>query len=216
MLRRGYALLLAQNSLKTVEKSVSTNPAVRRVKIEVATDVVKNFKPSATVAPNLLEIYSGKKTVFGTPKSSFAASVQLFAASCAVGSAVIFFIYYIVGGSIADDIEREYIYADGIRDSNERHEVLLKEFVAPSSYKYLQEKMIRKQEERREHDVVQASVLHSEVVYRMKIWWNRQLTLLDSVLSRFLLRQKARSEASTIASAVAVRGYLLVKLENQE
>lgn len=213
MLRRGFRVLSASNVVKTVETGLQNAPSsegstisTRRIKIEVANEILKDFRPSASAAPQLLEAYVEPKPFISQK------NFQLFAVSFLVGGATVCAVYLLLSSSIAEDLEREYLYADGIRESNERHATLLKEFVAPSSYKYLQDKMERRQAENRDQEMERVSVLHSEVLYRVKIWWNRQLTLIDSVFTRMWERRRIRSEFETIRAAVALRGFDVVNV----
>lgn len=208
--RIGNSAPLESPTTGTVATAVGNVVPTRRIKIKVDSDAVKNFKASASQAPELLESYV-KPTPFVSQRN-----FQLFTVSFVVGSVTICGLYFLVSKSLADDYEREQLYADGIRVSNDRHEALLKEFVAPSSYRYLQDKMERRQAETLEEEMVKVSMLHSEILYRAKVWWNRQLTIIDSVLTRMWDRMRHQSEFDAIRGALAVRGYDLVALKEVE
>lgn len=205
MLRCSLRSLALANAISPVsEKSVQKSTS--RIKVEIAEEVVKNFTPSGSTAPELLSLYVEPKPFFSRKK------LQLFAASALVGAVTVSVLYFLVSKSIADDLDREYTYAEVIRDSNERHSVLQKEFVAPSSYLYLKDKMERHRKESLDRQKETVSILHSEIIYRAKMWWNRQLVYIDSAVSQMYEMRKSKGELELIRAAVGLRGFDLVRV----
>eukprot|EP00796_Vickermania_ingenoplastis_P006148 gene6148-4427_t len=175
--------------------------AFNPLRITIVSHLHTDFKPSASSAPHLLESYVEPKP-FVSQKN-----LQIFTVFFLVGGATVCAVYFLLSSSIAEDLGREYTHADGIRESNERHAALLEEFAVHTSYKHLHEKMERRNAEAREQQLTRVSVLHSEVLYRAKMWWNRQLTLIDSVVTLLWERRKLQSEYETIRSALSLKGY---------
>lgn len=216
MLRRCGRILKTSTALERVVHQTSPN-SLNRIKVEVADNVLKDFKRSATDAPDLLEVYEAPQTSFFSEKRGAVTSFQLFTTSFLIGGATIAGISLILNNAIEEEYEQECLYADGIKESNERHAAVLEGFVAPSSYKYLVEKMNHRESQRSNAnpEKQKKNVFHNEVLFRAKVWWNRQLTLIDSVLSNIWAWRRLRLEEDSIRSALTLQGYELVRLKKE-
>lgn len=214
MLRRCRGILKISTAIETVTPQPSPN-TLNRIRVEVAGTALKDFKTSASDAPELLEPFTAPRKGRFREKEGAMTSLQLFVRFFLVGGATIGGISILLNNAIEEEYEKECLYADLIKDSNDRHAAVLKDFIAPSSYQYLVEKMKNResQEEYTSTEEVKKNVLHNEVLFRMKVWWNWQLSLIDRVLTKMYVWHRLRLEEDTIRSAVEVQGYELVRLK---
>lgn len=213
MLKRCGILFKASSAVKAVGFQAPPK-SLSRIKVEVADDLLRDFKPRASDAPELLEPFVTPNKPF--EKSKAASSVQLFFSSFLVGGAAVAGIFFLLSDAVAQEHERECFYADGIQESNTRHAAVLENFVAPSSYQYLLEKMAQGESQNDIESNVgkdNENVLHNEILFRGKLWWNRQLSLIDEALSKVVAQRQLRLEENSIRCALQVRGYELIRLE---
>lgn len=194
-----------------------STPSKRRRKHKVTIDhVPEDFVPSASEAPELLTSYVQPKP-FVSPRR-----LQVFTVSMGVGMVAVGMVYFLVSRSIGDSIEQEQLGIDSVAANNARAVAELRRsvisFKAPSTYEELQQKVKQRDEEveRQEREVVgSTSVLYTETVFRLKMWWNRCLGRIQDAVDQFCVAHAQRQEHMARASVEATirqHGYELVSL----
>lgn len=215
MLKRCGRVFKASSAIKAVGYQAPTK-SLNRIKVEVADSLLKDFKPHASSEQEILEPFATQNKLF--ERSKAVSSVQLFISSFLVGGAAVASIFFLLSDAVAEEHEKECFYADGIQESNTRHVAVLENFVAPSSYQYLLEKIKHRESQNdtdRNFGKDKENVLHNEILFRVKVWWNRQLSLIDVALSKMVAQRQLRLEENSIRCALEVRGYELIRLEKE-
>lgn len=176
------------------------------------------YVPSSSEAPELLRPY-----VTPTPFVS-AKRLQVFLASFGVGATTIGGVYYFLSRSMSNSHEEELRYVQRVMESNrlamKDQKCIIPEFTAPSSFAELKAKMrqhefdMEKQLQQMNRDTV---MLHREVLFRLKVWWNACLTQLQEScdqLGVMIQRRKRRAAEANIKHILDDEGYELVRLRN--
>ncbi|CAD2216568.1 hypothetical protein AGDE_03179 [Angomonas deanei] len=229
MMRRSFFMLAAkaaathnslagvpEGGLSTTEEAAS-QPSNFFGKVEVATGSVTDASPSAAERPELLQSYVEPKPFVSARR------LQLFTASMVLGITSMAVIYFLMTKSISENLEAQQMQLDTIAAKNkqaiEERDKLFKEFSAPSSLDDIKMKMSLYEKEMERNEVAlhqSTSALHTEVLYRLKSWWNSCLTNIQDAADRFAKSIDSRNEAGVeynIRALLENRGYEVVKLE---
>lgn len=227
MLRRSawaLAAAVGDNALSEVKGNSSALKVegatpTHRVKVEIAKPPPADFVPPASEAPELLQAYVEPKP-FISPRRA-----QLFAVSTAVGVTTTALLYFLLSKNISGNAEDEQALVDSVAAKNrlaaEKRQQLFPEFAAPSSYEQLQAKMAQRDREmaRQEEQVCSAtSTLNTEILFRLKMWWNRCLTNIQDAVDRVAtaLEQRRQSQVqANIEATLRYGGYSLVDLKRE-
>ncbi|RNF19250.1 uncharacterized protein Tco025E_04204 [Trypanosoma conorhini] len=214
MLRRSSGYLVALAARAKPPSSVVANEAGDAT----GPEQLSRYVPTSSEAPELLQPY-----VEPTPFVS-ARRLQVFLASMGIGATTVWVVYYLLSKSMSNSHEEEERYVQRVVESNRLAmadpESLIPDFTAPSSFNELKEKI---QQHQRELERQQAQInrdtimLHKEVVFRMKVWWNASLTNIQEAFDRLgdaIQSRKERVAESHIKSLLEEAGYDLVKLRS--
>ncbi|EPY22248.1 hypothetical protein STCU_02523 [Strigomonas culicis] len=198
------------SKLKETEESVYT-------RVKLAYPEVDKYVPPASERPELLQVY-----VEPTPFIN-ARRLQLFTISMGIGMTAVSVVYLILSKTISDNLEDQQQELDTLSEKNRaalvERKKMLDDFSAPSSYEEL--KLIVEQHDReleRNEKVIaeSTSVLHTEVIYRLKMWWNRSLMNIQAATTQFYRQKEARLDKITeenIKSVIQSSGYDLLSLK---
>ncbi|ORC92007.1 uncharacterized protein TM35_000042210 [Trypanosoma theileri] len=221
MRRSCFALLAQAAKTKTSLATSSTNTTSdddTHTEKGTTTEQLSTYVPTASEAPELLQPY-----VEPTPFVS-AKRLQVFCASLGVGLATICSAYYLVSKSMSINQEEEHLHVQSIVESNRLAMMdpksLIPDFTAPSSFNELKEKMRQHEREleRQQAEINRNTVmLHTEAVFRMKVWWNKCLTHLQEAFDEFgvaIQKRKERAAVANIKDVIDAEGYELVNLRN--
>ncbi|RNF14575.1 hypothetical protein TcG_07529 [Trypanosoma cruzi] len=214
MMRRSSVALVA-----LVTRAKSSSGALKgEVVGGTESEQLSAYVPSSSEAPELLQPY-----VEPIPFVS-ARRLQVFFASMGIGATTICVVYYLLSKSMSNNHEEEQRYLQRVVESNRlammEPQILVPEFTAPSSFNELKEKM---QQHERELERKQAQInrntilLHKEVVFRLKVWWNASLTHIQEAFDRLgtvIQRRKERAAEAHIKRILEEEGYDLVKLRS--
>ncbi|KAG8348271.1 hypothetical protein ERJ75_001739900 [Trypanosoma vivax] len=183
-------------------------------------DELPPYTPSASEAPELLLPYEEPKPFVSAKR------LRVFLSSMFVGATTVGGSYYLFSKSAGKFLYNgeNGVCLQRITESNrlalQGAQNIVPEFTAPSHFEELQEKIrlhereLRKQREQ----VAQESVmLHNEIEFRLKMWWNMSLTHLQEAaesLSRLLERQRERTTLAHVKRELDARGYEVLKLRS--
>lgn len=218
MMRRS-ALVFSAGAAKAGESALSSvvAEAPSKMKVEIAAPPPSNFMPPASEAPELLKVYVEPKP-FVSPRR-----VQLFAVSTAVGATAVALVYFLLIQSISLNAEEEHAQVESVAGKNrhaaEERQKLFQDFAAPSSYDQLQAKMAMRDREMarlEEHVYNSTSMLNTEVIYHVKMWWNRSLANIQDAVDRAAIAQQqwqGNQIKANIKATLAYRSYKVVDLE---
>ncbi|RNF11487.1 hypothetical protein TraAM80_00933 [Trypanosoma rangeli] len=214
MLKRSSGVLLAlavraKSSLSAVEKEGGGT---------TESEQLSRYVPSSSEAPELLQPY-----VEPTPFVS-ARRLQVFLASMGIGATTVWVVYYLLSKSMSNAHEEEELCVQRVVESNRLAmmdpQSLIPDFTAPSSFNELKEKMRQHQREleRQQAEIDRDTImLHREVVFRMKVWWNASLTHVQEACDHFgvaLQRRRERIAEIHIKRLLEEEGYQFVKLRS--
>nr|CCC92980.1 conserved hypothetical protein [Trypanosoma congolense IL3000] len=186
--------------------------------VDKSTERMAVFTSTASEAPELLLPY-----VEPTPFVS-AKRYKAFVASMFVGATAMGTVYYMLSESISGSLEEgnKNLYLHRVAESNKiallSQTSVVPEFAAPSSFAELAEKM---RQHERELELKQAKIndgavmLHAEVGFRMKLWWNTCLTHIQEAadnLARILERRRERIALENVRDKLEAKGYELVRI----
>ncbi|CCW68950.1 unnamed protein product [Phytomonas sp. Hart1] len=140
----------------------------------------------------------------------------------AVGAAVGGELYYLLNVDIAHLIREEQLAMEELRErrrlTTPEREKAFPDFTAPDTYEELQRLMQEQACEiaTQEAEIRSAtSMLRSEVVYRLKTWWNHSLSHLQDAVELFFIaleQRKASGLRNKIETTLRCNLYELVEL----
>ncbi|KEG10450.1 hypothetical protein DQ04_03701060 [Trypanosoma grayi] len=222
MMRRSGVFLTAlamdvKSSFPT--SSTATKSEQEKTVNEAAvTEELSAYTPSASEAPELLQPYVEPKPFVSAKR------LQVFLASMGIGATTICVVYYLLSKSMSGNLEEEQRYVQRVVESNRLAmldpQSLIPDFNAPSSFSELKEKMRQHEREieRKQKEVSRSTImLHTEAVFRVKLWWNACLTHLQDAfdgLGSTIQKRKERAAIAHIKGVLDEEGYELVKLRN--
>lgn len=218
MMRRSFALLAVagKNTVATTLPDI-TDSSGSQLGVEIAEPPPANFLPPAKEAPELLQAYVEPKP-FVSPRR-----LQLFTVSMAVGALTVGGLYFLLSKTISASVEEEQHEVDRVAERNRlaamERQKLLPAFTAPTSYEQLHEKMMQHQREIARQETLVAtstSMLHTEVIYHVKKFWNRCLTHIQDAVEHSSAVAESRREAKlkrSIEASLSYNGFRVNSLE---
>lgn len=156
-----------------------------------------------------------------TVSHHIARQLRDFLVSMCVGVASACILFKLIGKSMSINVEDEAFHAHLLSHQGKRAALTERSVLPDFAYTRSYEELRRKMEEHRanvaqlEQQVSQSTnTLHTEIIYRLKLWWNNSLNRIQHSLAQCAPGDDATDE-SCVRKALEVRGYRAQNLSLQ-
>ncbi|CCW61363.1 unnamed protein product [Phytomonas sp. EM1] len=148
--------------------------------------------------------------------------IRSFLTFMAVGAAVVGGLYFLLSIHIRHEVEEEQLAMEELRERSRlallEREKLFPDFTAPNTYEEMQRLMQQQERELAAQEaemISSACMLHSEVIFRLKTWWNRSLAHIQDAVDLFFTTLEQRRSSGLkgkIETTLRQNSYELVEL----